>query len=553
MLTRLLVRNVVLINTLDLDFTKGLTVLTGETGAGKSILLDSLGLALGSRANFGLIGLHGDRAEVTACFDIPHGHPVLTILEDAGIETDGEIILRRQLREGKSTAQINDQPVSGGLLRQVGDVLVEIQGQFEGRGLLDVSSHRILLDRFAGTLALAEETARSWEEWQRLASELDNARAELARARAEEDWLRDAVTQLDELNPEAGEEDTLAAERVMLANVNRIAEALFEIEQAVSTENGVSSLLATAARTADRMAETAGGLLDPVVAALSRAEAEIEEVSNSISDARDRLEGDPNRLAMIEDRLHALRTQARKHQVTPDELPELHNTLRGKLAELDDQSGGLAQLSAAAAEAAASYKSNAETLSARRREAASQLDAKVMAELPPLKLEQASFVTVVDNLDESRWGPTGIDQVRFEANTNPGMATAAIDRIASGGELARFLLALKVVLADTSMPMTLIFDEVDSGVGGAVAAAVGTRLAQLGETMQCLVITHSPQVAARGRFHFRIAKTDSSDGVISNTVPLQSDARIEEISRMISGSTVTPEARAAALRLMESE
>ena len=553
MLTRLLVRNVVLINTLDLDFTKGLTVLTGETGAGKSILLDSLGLALGSRANFGLIGLHGDRAEVTACFDIPHGHPVLTILEDAGIETDGEIILRRQLREGKSTAQINDQPVSGGLLRQVGDVLVEIQGQFEGRGLLDVSSHRILLDRFAGTLALAEETARSWEEWQRLASELDNARAELARARAEEDWLRDAVTQLDELNPEAGEEDTLAAERVMLANVNRIAEALFEIEQAVSTENGVSSLLATAARTADRMAETAGGLLDPVVAALSRAEAEIEEVSSSISDARDRLEGDPNRLAMIEDRLHALRTQARKHQVTPDELPELHNTLRGKLAELDDQSGGLAQLSAAEAEAAASYKSNAETLSARRREAASQLDAKVMAELPPLKLEQASFVTVVDNLDESRWGSTGIDQVRFEANTNPGMATAAIDRIASGGELARFLLALKVVLADTSMPMTLIFDEVDSGVGGAVAAAVGTRLAQLGETMQCLVITHSPQVAARGRFHFRIAKTDSSDGVISNTVPLQSDARIEEISRMISGSTVTPEARAAALRLMESE
>ena len=553
MLTRLLVRNVVLINTLDLDFTKGLTVLTGETGAGKSILLDSLGLALGSRANFGLIGIHGDRAEVTACFDIPHGHPVLAILEDAGIETDGEIILRRQLREGKSTAQINDQPVSGGLLRQVGDVLVEIQGQFEGRGLLDVSNHRILLDRFAGTLELAAQTARHWDEWQRLADELSNARAELARARAEEDWLRDAVTQLDELNPEEGEEDSLAAERVMLANVNRIAESLFEIEQAINAENGASSLLATAARTADRMAETAGGLLDPVVAALSRAEAEIEEVSSSISSARDRLEGDPNRLAMIEDRLHALRTQARKHQVSADELPQLHNALRSKLADLDDQSGGLAQLTAAEAEAAAIYKTNAETLSTQRREAAAQLDASVMAELPPLKLEQASFVTVVDSLDESRWGPTGIDQVRFEANTNPGMATAAIDRIASGGELARFLLALKVVLADTSMPMTLIFDEVDSGVGGAVAAAVGTRLAQLGETMQCLVITHSPQVAARGRFHFRIAKTDSTDGVISRTEPLQSDARIEEISRMISGSTVTPEARAAALRLMESE
>lgn len=553
MLTRLLVRNVVLINHLDLDFRKGLTVLTGETGAGKSILLDSLGLALGSRANFGLIGIHGDRAEVTACFDMPDGHPALSMLAEAGIEADGEIILRRQLRDGKSSAMINDQPVSGGLLRQVGDTLVEIQGQFEGRGLLDVSSHRTLLDRYAGTTALAGETARKWEAWQQLTERLNDAREDLARARAEEDWLRDAVTQLDELNPEQGEEDHLADERTMLSNVNRIAEALFEIEQVIAAEGGASSMMATAARTSDRAAETAGGLLDPVVAALGRAEAELEEVISSLSTAREKLEGDPNRLAFVEDRLHALRTQARKHQVTVDDLPRLHEELSLKLASLDDQSGGLAELSAAEQKAAEDYRQSAEDLSQRRRAAASKLDELVMAELPPLKLERAQFVTVMNIADEAQWGPHGIDQIRFEANTNPGMATAAIDKIASGGELARFLLALKVVLADSSMPMTLIFDEVDSGVGGAVAAAVGNRLATLGEAMQCLVITHSPQVAARGRFHLRIAKSDTDEGMISRAEPLQSDERIEEISRMLSGSSVTPEARAAALRLLEAD
>ncbi|MGC6484434.1 MAG: DNA repair protein RecN [Candidatus Puniceispirillales bacterium] len=553
MLTRLLVRNVVLINRLDLDFRKGLTVLTGETGAGKSILLDSLGLALGSRANFGLIGLHGDRADVTACFDMPEGHPVFAQLDDAGIETDGEIILRRQLREGKSSAFINDQPVSGGMLRQIGDSLIEIQGQFEGRGLLDVSSHRILLDRFAGTTSLAEETARAWQHWQEAAAALAEARDALERARAEEDYLRDAVSQLDELDPEAGEEETLAAERTMLANVNRIAEALFEIEQAVTAETGASSLMASASRTADRMTEMAGTLLDPVIAALARTEAEIEELTHAITAARDRLEGDPGRLTMIEDRLHALRTQARKHQVSVDELPQIHEDMRTKLASLDDQSGGLAVLINSEAEAADAYRRLAETLSAERRAAAARLDAAVMAELPPLKLEQAQFVTVIEELDENRFGPTGIDQIRFEATTNPGMQTAAIDKIASGGELARFLLALKVVLADSSMPMTLIFDEVDSGVGGAVAAAVGNRLSQLGEVMQCLVITHSPQVAARGRYHYRIAKAEADEGMISRAEPLQSDQRIEEISRMLSGSTVTPEARAAALRLLEAE
>lgn len=551
MLTRLHVRNVVLINRLDLDFRKGLTVLTGETGAGKSILLDSLGLALGSRANFDLIGIHGDRAEVTACFELPDQHPVLAILDEAGIEAESELILRRQLRDGKSPAMINDMPVSSALLRQVGDSLIEIQGQFEGRGLLDTATHRELVDRFAGTLDQVVELNAAWTAWSDARARHDQARSELETARAEEEWLRDAVTQLDELSPEAGEEQTLADERTLLANVSRIAEVLQVVESAIASEDGAAGMIGTAAKSVDRMADTGGSLLEPVSAALMRVEAELEETASCVSLARDRLEGDPGRLSFIEDRLHALRNQARKHKVTVDELPELHQSLAAKLASLDDQSGGLAALMQAEEDAAAHYRALAEALSSRRRAAAAELDTRVMQELPDLKLDQATFITVIDALPEDRWGPSGQDQIRFEANTNPGMKTGPIDRIASGGELARFLLALKVVLADTSAPMTLIFDEVDSGVGGAVAAAVGNRLARLGEAMQCLVITHSPQVAARGRYHYRISKSASDDGMISTAEPLQSDQRLEEISRMLSGSTITPEARAAALRLLQ--
>lgn len=551
MLSRLSVRNVVLISHLDLEFREGLTVLTGETGAGKSILLDSLGLALGSRADFGLIGRASDRAEVGAMFHVNPDHPVLGILEDAGISCDGEIILRRQLRDGKSPALINDTPVSSTLLRQVGDVLVEIQGQFEGRGLLDVSTHRVLLDRFAGAEAKANQTSDAYHHWRELNSQLQAALDELAKARADEDWLRDAVGQLDELSPEAGEEESLAEERVVLANVSKIAEVLAQVEAGITTEGGAASIIATAGKTVDRAVENAGRILTPLSEALARVEAELDETVNSIADARDTLDGDPGRLAVIEDRLHALRTQARKHNVTVDELPQIHESLAKKLAGLDDQSGGIAELTTAEAEAARAYHDLAMELSEMRKSHAVQLDAKVMEELPPLKLDQAQFITRIETLPEEKWGPHGVDQVRFEANTNPGMKTGPIDRIASGGELARFLLALKVVLADTSAPMSLIFDEVDSGVGGAVAAAVGDRLARLGEDTQSLVITHSPQVASRGRYHFRIAKSATDEGMISSAEPLQSDERLEEISRMLSGATITPEARAAALRLME--
>ena len=553
MLTRLSVRNVVLISRLDLEFRKGLTVLTGETGAGKSILLDSLGLALGSRADFGLIGRDGDRAEVGAMFDVTADHPVLSILREAGIESEGEIILRRQLRDGKSPALINDTPVSAQLLRQVGDNLVEIQGQFEGRGLLDVNSHRSLLDRFAGVGPLAEATRTAYQSWRELNQKLNTALADLEQARADEEWLRDAVTQLDDLAPDGDEEATLAEERHILSNVSKIADVLNQVDAGLTGDVGVAFVMASLGKVVDRATEHSEKLLAPLSDALSRVEVELNEVSNNINDARDKLDGDPGRLAEVEDRLHALRSQARKHNISVAELPQIHEDLTRRLADLDDRSGGIAELTNAETAAAKTYLEVAKTLSQARRDAAASLDANVMSELPSLKLEQASFITQIETLPEDKWGAFGMDQVRFEANTNPGMKTGPIDRIASGGELARFLLALKVVLADTSAPMTLIFDEVDSGVGGAVAAAVGDRLSRLGDEMQSIVITHSPQVASRGRYHFKIAKSRIDDGMISKAEPLMNDERVEEISRMLSGATVTPEARAAALRLMEKD
>ena len=552
MLTRLSVRNVVLIRHLDLDFSDGLTVLTGETGAGKSILLDALGLALGSRADFGLIGASGDRADVTAVFTLDADHPVMTVLDASGIACEGELILRRLLRDGKSQAMINDTPVSIGLLRQVGDGLVEIQGQFEGRGLLDVQTHRHLLDRFAGAETMAEDVAKAFHHWRDCQSKLQKAIDDLAQARADEEWLRDAVTQLDDLAPEMGEEDRLAEERQMLANLGKIADLLHQVEQAITTEDGASEIIAKTSKLVDRNLDLATATLTPLSEALARIDAELDETRHIITNTFDQLEGDPRRLVEVEDRLHALRSQARKHQIDVDGLPALHQRLTAALASLDDQSGGIASLTAAENNAAKDYRTKAETLSEKRQNAAKRLDEKVMAELPPLKLEQAQFITQITRLDDDKWGGHGLDQVRFEANTNPGMKTGPIDRIASGGELARFLLALKVVLADTSAPMTLIFDEVDSGVGGAVAAAVGDRLARLGHDTQSLVITHSPQVAARGRQHFKIAKSQSEQGMNSTARPLDDDDRLEEISRMLSGATITPEARAAAKRLIEA-
>ena len=551
MLYRLSIRNVVLIEALDIEFQSGLTVLTGETGAGKSILLDALGLALGSRADFGLIRNAADRASVTAEFDIGADHPVWGVLSEIGIDRADNLILRRQLRsDGKSPAHINDEAVSVNLLRQVGDMLVEVQGQFEGRGLLDTTTYLPLIDRAANHQDSVDEVARLWAELKAVRAELEQMTDRLARARDEEDWLRDAVEQLDMLAPTLGEEDQLAAERQRHMHSTRIAEALQQAHVMLSDEDGISHMAGRAQAVLERQADVAAGALDPALEALDRAVSELNEAESLLTEIGEQLDGDPNRLAEIDERLHQVRTQARKHKIEPDELPALHERLIAQLAEMDDQSGALARLRQQEQDCLTTFKTQAECLSAQRQQIAEHLDQAVMAELPPLKLEAAAFQTDIQTLTEEKWSATGWDRVSFQARTNPGMPAGPIDKVASGGELARFLLALKVVLSENEPPKTLIFDEVDSGVGGAVAAAVGARLARLGQKMQTLVITHSPQVAGNGDQHLKIAKYQAGDQVVSSTVSLSPDERREEIARMLSGDHITEAARSAAAQLL---
>ena len=469
----------------------------------------------------------------------------------AGISPEDQLILRRRLKsDGKSSASINDVPVSVGLLRQVGDMLVEIQGQFEGRGLLDTSTHVTLLDRAAGQQQRVSELQQSWRRWADARAELEQARQALNNAKAEEDWLRDAVEVLDQLAPQTGEEDSLITERTRLANVSKIGEGIAQAEDALFGDAGAQNALGTAINAIEKAAELAGGPLDETLAALQRAEAEFAEASSLIHAASDSLEANPQQLEQLDDRLHALRQQARKHNCDIDDLPQTHQKLAARLAGIEDQSGQIGALQDAAAQWQDRYQTLAAAIDDGRRDAAKTLDAAVAAELPPLKLDGASFQTVISQLDESQWGPNGTSTVRFEASTNKGMAPGPIDKIASGGELARFLLALKVVLESSNDPRSLIFDEVDSGVGGAVAAAVGERLARLGQAVQTLVITHSPQVAAKGAHHLRIYKTASDDTVISGTETLSAAQRTEEIARMLAGETITAEARAAATALL---
>ena len=552
MLTSLTVSNIVLIERLTLSFDGGLTVLTGETGAGKSILLDALGLALGSRADFRLIRDGADTAHVSAVFHPPQDHPVWERLAETDIPRDTELILRRRLKsDGKSSASINDVPVSATLLREVGDALVEIQGQFEGRGLLDTSTHITLLDRAAGHADILEKLRSGWDNWLQAQRNLAQAKRDLEKARAEEEWLRDAVEQLDLLAPRAGEEDELSSERERLANVGRIGESLNAADDALFGDSGAQSSLGRALAALEKTAPLAGGILDEAKAALERADAELSEAGAAIGGAGHALESDPARLQTVDDRLHELRQQARKHDCTPDELADTHARLAASLAGIEDSAGALAALADNERQWRDYYRKIADVVAANRIKAAAVLDQAVSAELPPLKLEGATFTTAISDLPPEQFGPLGTQQVRFEASTNKGMKSGPIDRIASGGELARFLLALKVSLEGDEAPRTLIFDEVDSGVGGAVAAAVGERLARLGQSTQALVVTHSPQVAAKGNIHMKIAKTATDSGVFSGTEALDKDARTEEIARMLAGEEITAEARAAAVALLE--
>ncbi|MCR9175936.1 MAG: DNA repair protein RecN [Alphaproteobacteria bacterium] len=552
MLSALAIRDVVLIDRLDLSFRSGLSVLTGETGAGKSILLDALGLALGARAESGLVRTGRDQASVTAEFDLPTRHPVDDILAEADLDPrEGPLILRRVVTaDGRSRGYVNDQPTSVGMLRRLGDTLVEIQGQFDQRGLMDPGTHRDTLDGFGGLAQAASAVATAWTGWHAAAKAHTDARAQVERARADEAFLRHAVQELDTLSPQVGEETELSETRNVLANAEAVLQAMNAAADALASETGAEASLGAALRAIERISAKAGGRLDPAVAALERGAAEIQDGLAEIQSAAADIEADGARLQDIEDRLHAIRDLARKHGVEPDSLPVLHREMVDRLASLDEQGGGLAQLSAKEREARSTYETAAKSLSEARHTAAKRLDAAITKELPPLKLDKARFETAVHRLDESKWGPSGMDGVAFQVATNPGAASGALSKIASGGELSRFLLALKVTLAGVHPVPTLVFDEVDSGVGGAVAAAVGDRLARLSDRLQVLVVTHSPQVAAQGAHHWRVEKRADSKSTTTTVVGLDEAERREEIARMLSGAAITAEARAAADSLL---
>ena len=554
MLSTLSIRDVVLIDRLELEFPNGLCALTGETGAGKSILLDALGLSLGARADARLVRHGAGQAVVSAGFDLDAGHPARELLREQGLDGgDAGVLLRRVLNsDGRSKAFVNDQPVSVGLLRQVGEALVEVHGQFDNQRLLDPVAHRALLDAFGGLATEADDCAVAWRAWRAAAEARAGAEADLEQARRDEDYLRHAVEELTTLSPRTGEETELAHRRALLLNAEKLGQAIGEAmgELAGGGQRGAVEALSAALRLVRRVADKADGRLDPAAGALDRALSEAIEAQALLDRAMADADLDPRQLEHVEERLFALRALARKHAVAVDDLARLQQDFARRLASLEDGGHVAAQLRKQEVEASRHYDAAASRFSAARAAAAGRLDAAVAGELEPLRLGKARFVTRVETLDERDWGPHGRDRVTFEVATNPGAPPAPLARIASGGELARFTLALKVVLASADPVPTLIFDEVDAGVGGAVAAAVGERLARLARDVQVLVVTHSPQVAARGDHHWRIAKTVGERHARTAVEVLDPPGRKEEIARMLAGARVTAEARAAAESLL---
>lgn len=557
MLAALSIRDIVLIDRLELALAPQLCALTGETGAGKSILLDALGLAIGGRGDAGLVSQSAEQGSVTAVFDVAMDHPARAILRENGLDAEGDLILRRvQAKDGRTRAFVNDQPVSIGLLRQLGDLLIEIHGQHDERGLLDAAGHRALLDLFGGLEGMAADVRRRWAAVAEARDALAAHQAMLARAQAEQDYLRHVVGELDELSPVEGEETKLAEERIVMMSAEKVAGDLIEAQDALSGSGGLEARLSQALRRLSKAAEQVGGRLDASIAALDRTLVEAAEARDELERAARALEFDPQSLERAETRLFALRAAARKHNVPVDQLAVLAERFRGQLADIEGGEVKLEQLKKASEAARAAYLEAAEQLSARRIKAAAKLDQHVMAELKPLKLDKATFKTSVERMDPDNAGPDGLDRVSFLISTNPGAPLGALIKIASGGELSRFVLALKVALASQGSAPTLIFDEVDSGVGGAVAEAVGLRLAELAKTAQILVVTHSPQVAARAQYHLRISKSEmkaKGARVATRVDSLDEAERREEIARMLAGATVTDEARAAAAKLIGSQ
>ncbi|MFD0987732.1 DNA repair protein RecN [Methyloligella solikamskensis] len=555
MLTSLSIRDIVLIDKLDLVFGEGLSVLTGETGAGKSILLDAFTLAIGGRGDAALVRKGASQGQVTAVFEPVPGHPVLDLLEENEIAQEGTLILRRvQNSDGRTRAFLNDQTVSIQLLKQVGQLLVEIHGQHDDRALIDQSGHRDLVDAYAGLTGDVAELGKRWDTWKAAEHALEEHAREIETIRANADFVSHALEELRALDPQQGEEESLADRRALMMNAEKIAGELNEALDALEGEGTAQARIAAALRRIERQADSASALLTPVAEALEKVMLETENARNTIEHSLAEAAFEPEELEQAEERLFALRALARKHKVMVDDLPALTEKLEEELENLEQGESRLEALNQDVAKAREAFETKAVAVSDARQDAAAKLDEAIVAELGPLKLEKARFITKIERLPLEQGGPSGIDRVAFHVQTNPGTEPGPMMKVASGGELARFILALKVVLASRGSAPTLVFDEIDTGVGGATAAAIGERLARLADQVQVLVVTHAPQVAAQAHGHLRIAKEsvdgDQGEAVATRVVHLEGAHRREEIARMLAGQEITDEARAAAERLM---
>ena len=547
MLRGLDISNMLIIDRLELAFQPGLNVLTGETGAGKSILLDSLGFVLGWRGRADLVRQGADQGEVTGWFDLPIGHAAHAVLEDAGLPASDELILRRiNTSDGRKTAWVNDRRCSGEVLRNLSETLLELHGQHDDRGLLDPRGHRAILDEFASLDGAKAKTRKTWAAMGNARKALKAANEAMDAIRAEEEFLRHAVAELGKLSPQPGEDEELDTRRRMMQGAEKIRDDVIKALEALG-QDGAEGRMGNALRWLDGVADKAEGHLEAPISSLGRAMAELDDAMDGIVSCIDTLSFNPSDLEDTEERLFAIRAIARKYDVAPDDLADLAKTLGAKLAALDAGDADLADLRAALTAAEAGYDNAANALTNARRKSASKLDKAVTAELAPLKMDRAVFETVIE---PETAGPEGRDIVAFCVATNPGAPSGQLNKIASGGELSRFLLALKVCLTDGRAGLTMIFDEIDRGVGGATADAVGRRLAALAEGGQVLVVTHSPQVAALGAHHWRVEKSVSKGVTTSRVVHLSPDDRVDEIARMVAGDTITEEARNAARALI---
>ncbi|MCP8883630.1 DNA repair protein RecN [Devosia sp. XJ19-1] len=552
MLNALSVRNIVLIDQLDLALDSGMTVLTGETGAGKSILLDALTLALGGRGDASLVRQGQDSGQVVAVLELAADHPARALLRDNAIADDEDVILRRvQFADGRTRAFINDQPVSASLLQKVGGQIVEIHGQHDDRALVDVATHRAALDAFGELSAEANAVRELWAALAEVQQAVEEQRAQVAEAEAAEDYARHTVEELGKLKPRTGEEDELAERRQQLQQAEKAASDVVEIDEILNGPNAPTPALASLMRRLMRKIDGGASLFQPIVDALDASLVTLDRTTDALEDLRREMAFDPGELEAVEERLFALRAAARKHQTSCDGLVDVLAKYEADLETLQSGESRLKGLEAEEATARARYREAADILSVGRKAAAVALSTAVEAELPDLKLGAARFI-VDHQADSDRVSATGFDQIAFHVQTNPGTTPGPLLKVASGGELSRFLLALKVVLADRGSAPVLIFDEIDTGVGGAVADAIGRRLARLASTVQVLTVTHAPQVAARANRHLLIEKQMIEEGAFMRTHvrPLDKGSRQEEVARMLAGAEITSEARAAAKKLL---